>query len=86
MALLPDQVLGMPIRTWIQVILPVGYIAYWVVWIVHARTLHPLAKIPGPFWASVSRTWAMYHSGKGDLDQQHLALHAKYGRLVRVGP
>jgi hypothetical protein len=32
--------------------------AYWFAWIVYCRTWHPLARIPGPLWPAVSRTWA----------------------------
>jgi hypothetical protein len=29
----------------------------WFVWIVYCRTLHPLARVPGPVWPAVSRAW-----------------------------
>ncbi|OAL48769.1 pisatin demethylase [Pyrenochaeta sp. DS3sAY3a] len=38
------------------------YVLYWVGWIVYCRTLHPLAKVPGPFWAS-----QRLHSTHGSL-------------------
>ncbi|KAH6213187.1 hypothetical protein HBI40_217160 [Parastagonospora nodorum] len=86
MALFPDQLLGFAGRTWLTVILPVCYATYCLVWIIYARTLHPLAKIPGPFWPSVSRTWVMYRAYVGDLEIEQRRLHEKYGPLLRVAP
>lgn len=53
-------------------------LAYWLVWVVYSRTLHPLAKIPGPTWASLSRTWLMYRMYLGDLETHQRALHERY--------
>lgn len=52
-------------------------VSYWFIWIVHSRTFHPLAKVPGPVWASISRTWLMYLMYRGDYQMVHLALHEK---------
>jgi hypothetical protein len=52
-------------------------LAYWLLWIVYARTFHPLAKIPGPLWASTSRTWLMYRMYLGDLEIHQRALHER---------
>lgn len=52
--------------------------AYWLLWMVYARTFHPLAKIPGPLWASVSRTWLMYRMYLGDLEIHQRTLHERY--------
>ncbi|KAJ4363553.1 hypothetical protein N0V83_009849 [Neocucurbitaria cava] len=86
MALFTDLLLGANLRSWFTVILPTALVGYWGLWIVYARTLHPLAKIPGPFWPSVSRTWLMYHAWIGDLEIQQRALHKQYGPLARVAP
>jgi hypothetical protein len=86
MALLSEAFLGFEGRTWLMIILPVFCFTYYTVWIVYARTLHPLAKIPGPLWPSVSRTWLMYRAYVGDLDIEQRKLHAQYGPLVRVAP
>lgn len=42
---------------------------YYLGWIIYARTLHPLAKIPGPWLASVSRLWYMIQIYRGDMDK-----------------
>lgn len=48
---------------------------YWLAWVVYSRTFHPLAKVPGPAWASLSRTWLMYRMYLGDYQVAQLALH-----------
>ncbi|KAI1630389.1 cytochrome P450 [Exophiala viscosa] len=59
---------------------------YSVGWLIYARTLHPYADIPGPFWASVSRLWIAYMVESGDVDKVLVAVHKKYGRMVRIAP
>ncbi|KAH8724239.1 cytochrome P450 [Phaeosphaeriaceae sp. PMI808] len=86
MALLSNLLLGFHAQTWVTVILPVSFVIYWIVWIVYTRTLHPLAKVPGPFWPSVSRTWLMYRAYAGDLEMVQRNLHKQYGTLLRVAP
>lgn len=55
-------------------------------WIIYQRFFHPLASIPGPFFASISRLWITKHSWDGDMNTTMIALHKKHGPLVRVGP
>ncbi|KAF2622216.1 cytochrome P450 [Macroventuria anomochaeta] len=61
-------------------------VAYWLIWLVYSRTFHPLAKVPGPVWASLSRTWLMYRMFRGDYQLAQVALHEKYGPLIRIAP
>lgn len=61
-------------------------VVYEVGWIVYCRTLHPLAKIPGPFTASFSRYWIVTTNNAADAVGSQKRLHAKYGYLVRVAP
>jgi hypothetical protein len=86
MTLLSDLLLGFAGRTWLTAVLPSFFVAYWLLWIVYAKTLHPLAKVPGPFWPGVSRTWLMYRAYAGDLEIRQRELHAQYGPLLRVAP
>lgn len=65
------------------VILPV---AATLSWIFYQRFLSPLAKVPGPFLASISRIWITKHSWDGDMNRVMIQLHEKYGNLVRTGP
>ncbi|KAF1817103.1 cytochrome P450 [Eremomyces bilateralis CBS 781.70] len=55
-----------------------------VLWIVYCRTLHPLAKYPGPFLASFSRIWQLYRVFQGDMDVAHRDLHHRYGPVIRI--
>jgi hypothetical protein len=59
---------------------------YCIAWVIYARTLHPLHKVPGPWLASVSRAWIMYHTWRGDMEHVQRALHKKYGQLIRIAP
>jgi hypothetical protein len=77
MSVLPDFGFGLEWKVWLVVILS-GPVLYWVTWAVYARILHPLAKIPGPFWPSVSRTWLMYRMYKGDLEFHMRSIHDRY--------
>lgn len=43
--------------------------AYWVGWIVYAQFFHPLAKIPGPWLAKVTRAWYMIQIYRGDMEK-----------------
>ncbi|KAF7846365.1 hypothetical protein BT93_L4496 [Corymbia citriodora subsp. variegata] len=54
--------------------------------ILYRRNFHPLAHIPGLFLASFSRLWLLYHTLRGEQHISHLAVHARYGPVVRVGP
>jgi len=53
---------------------------------IYQLYFHPLASIPGPFWAKLSRLWMTKHSWDGDMSVTMIALHQKYGSLVRTGP
>ncbi|KZM20678.1 uncharacterized protein EKO05_0007187 [Ascochyta rabiei] len=61
-------------------------LVYWLVWIVYSRTYHPLAKVPGPIWPSLSRTWLMYRMYIGDYQLAQEVLHKRYGPLIRIAP
>ncbi|KAJ5682561.1 hypothetical protein N7462_005726 [Penicillium macrosclerotiorum] len=54
--------------------------------IVHYRFFHPLAKFPGPFWASVTRLWI----AKQNLQEtEYLTVYnlaKEYGPVVRITP
>ncbi|KAF3036928.1 hypothetical protein E8E12_005412 [Didymella heteroderae] len=61
-------------------------VVYWLIWLVYAKILHPLAKVPGPLWPSLSRTWLMVRMYYGDYHIAQVALHDKYGPLIRIAP
>lgn len=64
----------------------IGIIVFIVLYVIYIRFLSPLVKIPGPFWACISRLWIVRLSRKGNMHRVMLRLHEKYGKLVRVGP
>ncbi|KAK4979473.1 hypothetical protein LTR66_004281 [Elasticomyces elasticus] len=68
----------------VLVLLPI--VATAVAYILYQRFFHPLAKVPGPFSASLSRLWITKHSWDGDMNTTMIALHEKHGPLVRTGP
>src|ERR1700712_2482139 len=47
---------------------------------------HPLAGIPGPLLARVSKVWMAYVAKDGKQHTNIKALHDQYGDLARVGP
>lgn len=55
-------------------------------YIIYQRLLSPLAKIPGPFWASLSPLWKLRSFARGDFHETIVALHQKYGPVVRIAP
>ncbi|BCS20834.1 cytochrome P450 [Aspergillus puulaauensis] len=61
-------------------------LTYATVWIIYTRWFHPLARFPGPFWASVSRVWTVLHFLPGDAEKTQRKLHEKYGPVVRIAP
>lgn len=86
MTILPDTVLGLSIGTWLFKVGPLAAMTYTALWIIYAVTLHPLAKVPGPFWASVTRLWYMYQVKTGHMDRIQRELHKQYGSVVRIAP
>jgi hypothetical protein len=50
--------------------------------IVYYRYFHALSPFPGPFWASISRLWLVYHTARGDEAEVCFELHKKHGRNV----
>jgi hypothetical protein len=59
--------------------LAIGYIVY-------MRCLHPLAKYPGPFLASLTNLWKAITMYQGQQEHIILSLHEKHGAIVRIGP
>ncbi|GAW24068.1 hypothetical protein ANO14919_136480 [Xylariales sp. No.14919] len=59
---------------------------YTIALIIYNRFFHPLRKIPGPFWCSVSwLPWYKYWFS-GYMHRHVLRLHEEYGPVVRLGP
>ena len=60
-------------------ILVCGYVVYY-------RYLHPLSQYPGPFLASLTKLWKVYHFTTLHLSEKLVQVHEQYGEVVRVGP
>ncbi|KAI1372747.1 cytochrome P450 [Hypoxylon crocopeplum] len=57
-----------------------------VVRIFYKRYASPLREYPGPFLASFSRFWKVISTAKEKTHLEHIALHRKYGPVVRIAP
>jgi hypothetical protein len=44
-----------------------------------------LSSVPGPFLAGISDIWRAYRQYRGQLREEILNLHSKYGSIVRYG-
>ncbi|KAL7966625.1 cytochrome P450 [Trichoderma sp. SZMC 28014] len=54
---------------------------------IYRAFFHPLNRFPGPFWAKLSRFYAMNAAAKRVQAYKDIQnLHNKYGDIVRVGP
>lgn len=54
--------------------------------LLYVRYASPLRRYPGPWLASVSRLWKVMSTASTNTHWQHVALHEKYGRVVRIAP
>lgn len=73
---------GLVIRQYWHIILSVILIGN----VLRTRYLSPLRSYPGPFLASTTRLWKVITTASGRSHLQHVALHRKYGPIVRIGP
>ena len=55
-------------------------------WTFYHRFFHPLAKIPGPYLASITPLWLVWQSRQLRRPRLDLELHKKYGAVVRIRP
>jgi hypothetical protein len=55
---------------------------YYLGSIAYLRFYSPLSKCPGPFWASISRTWIIWQVIRGDLEKTQRILHEKHGEFT----
>ncbi|MCJ1320054.1 hypothetical protein MMC15_005390 [Xylographa vitiligo] len=51
---------------------------------IQRRYLSTISDIPGPFWASFSTFWQVWHLIKGHIQEDSLHLHHTYGHFVRI--
>ena len=69
---------------------PVSFTIILCLWltisIAYYRCFHQLSRFPGPFLASFTNLWKVYHVYVGDLEHVLLSVHRKHGKIVRIGP
>lgn len=53
---------------------------------LHRHHFSDLSDIPGPFWASITRLWHVWHIIEGKQNLRLKALHEKHGPFVRIAP
>ncbi|KAJ9151979.1 Pisatin demethylase [Pleurostoma richardsiae] len=69
-------------------------LSYWLVTLpvlfvsrlLYKRYASPLRKYPGPWLASCSRLWKVLSTASTHTHHDHIALHKKYGPVVRIAP
>ncbi|CAK7201538.1 hypothetical protein SEUCBS139899_004244 [Sporothrix eucalyptigena] len=61
-------------------------VIYSIAWVVYTRFFHPLARYPGPFWASISRFWMVNQIRLAQPEKTQKALHDRLGPIVRIAP
>lgn len=55
-------------------------------YVIHQRYFHPLARYPGPLWASLTDLWQVRQFLTLQQPYALTRLHEKYGPVVRYGP
>lgn len=53
---------------------------------IHRIFFHPLANVPGPKLAALTKLWLAWNVRKGESHAFLPSLHKKYGRVVRIAP
>lgn len=57
-----------------------------ILYILYQRFFHPLARYPGPLWASLSNSWKAYYVYRLTIHERLIEAHRYYGPIVRIGP
>ncbi|KAH7386033.1 benzoate 4-monooxygenase cytochrome P450 [Pyrenochaeta sp. MPI-SDFR-AT-0127] len=75
-------------RFFVSAIPVAAFFAYWLWKLIYNVYLHPLAKFPGPKWATCSYLAEFYYDifQGGRYFQQVVKMHEIYGPLVRMNP
>ncbi|KAL2816661.1 cytochrome P450 [Aspergillus granulosus] len=81
MTLVLDLIIKAPLATGL-ILLLAGTLSY----VTYQRCLHPLAKHPGPFLASLTDLWQVHQFLSLKQPYNLTKLHERYGPIVRYGP
>ncbi len=79
--MITDQIIHLLVQHWLSVLLTAVF-----VWLARNRYHKGLNKYPGPFLASLTDWWRFVDVYQRRPDRTHIALHKKYGKVVRLGP
>ncbi|GAB1315668.1 Cytochrome P450 monooxygenase andK [Madurella fahalii] len=79
--MITDRLVQVLSQHWPLVILAAG-----LAWLVRNRYHNGLNKYPGPFLASLTDWWRFFDVYRRRPERSHIALHRKYGPVVRLGP
>ncbi|KAK5175602.1 uncharacterized protein LTR77_000741 [Saxophila tyrrhenica] len=58
----------------------------WILASIVSHIISPLRTIPGPFAARFTKLWFFYRVWQGKFHEDNIALHRKYGAVVRYAP
>lgn len=54
--------------------------------VIYRLHIHPLSRIPGPWYCALTSLWTYYHAYVGDECTLITALHKRYGPVLRIAP
>ena len=60
--------------------------SFFILYLIANFIRDPLRDIPGPFLARFTRFWYFIEVYKGSFEVSNIALHKKYGPIVRIAP
>ncbi|KIV80341.1 hypothetical protein PV11_07847 [Exophiala sideris] len=63
-----------------------GLFGLWLLVQLFSYLRDPLRDIPGPFWARFTRLWYLREVANGHFEKTNVALHRRYGAIVRIAP
>jgi hypothetical protein len=58
----------------------------WLLYQLFAYLRDPLRDVPGPLLARFTRLWYLREVATGHFEKTNIALHKKYGPIVRISP
>ncbi|KAK7892722.1 hypothetical protein LTR67_006959 [Exophiala xenobiotica] len=58
----------------------------WLLYQLFAYLRDPLRDVPGPLLARFTRLWYLREVARGHFEKTNIALHKKYGPIVRIAP
>ena len=63
-----------------------GLLAIYLTYTLYTILTSPLRNVPGPFVARFTKLWYLAHVRRGRFEQENIALHRRYGPIVRIAP